>query len=210
MRTIPSLALLMLFSTAGCRVMPDDPRLRGETLYANCVACHSQDGSGNPPAGAPAIAGLPRWYVQAQLTKFRAGHRGTHPDDINGMKMRPMSLMLREDADLVGVATYVSSLPPVKRPVTLSSGDPVAGQALFAVCTACHGPTGAGNEALKAPPITQQDDWYLLGQLQKFKAGIRGANPNDASGATMRPMAMTLADDQAMRNVIAYARTLAK
>jgi hypothetical protein len=48
----------------------------------------------------------------------------------------------------------------------------------------------------------------MLTQLSNFKAGIRGAVPEDASGATMRPMAMTLADEQAMKDVIAYILTL--
>ena len=36
------------------------------------------------------------------------------------------------------------------------------------------------------------------------------AKPGDASGALMRPMSMTLPDEQAMHDVIAYIKTLAK
>ncbi|MBI2301994.1 MAG: beta-galactosidase trimerization domain-containing protein, partial [Armatimonadetes bacterium] len=35
----------------------------------------------DPSLGAPAIAGLSAWYVEAQLRKFRIGARGTHPSD---------------------------------------------------------------------------------------------------------------------------------
>jgi cytochrome c553 len=39
---------------------------------------------------------------------------------------------------------------------------------------------------------------------------VRGTNPADTSGALMRPMAQTLADEQAMKDVIAYIMTLKK
>jgi cytochrome c oxidase subunit 2 len=49
----------------------------------------------------------------------------------------------------------------------------------------------------------------MLTQLVNFRAGVRGAKAGDTSGALMRPMSMTLADEQAMRDVIAYITTLA-
>jgi cytochrome c553 len=77
-------------------------------------------------------------------------------------------------------------------------------------CVACHGNDGAGNEAMKAPAIAGASDWYLLSSLQKFKAGIRGADPADQTGAIMRAMSSTLADEQAMRDVIAHIVTLSR
>jgi cytochrome c553 len=148
--------------------------------------------------------------VEAQLHKFRTDVRGAHPDDAEGLRMRPMSRQLMNEAELTTVAAYVAGLPRAPSAKTLAGGDATAGAAAFATCTACHGPTGQGNQALNAPPLVGQADWYLLAQLKKFKAGIRGANPKDASGATMRPMAMTLADEQAMHNVLAHVATLAK
>ena len=63
---------------------------------------------------------------------------------------------------------------------------------------------------MKAPPIVQLDDSSAVAQITKFKSGIRGTNPADAEGAQMRPMAMTLVDDQAVKNVVAYIQTLKK
>ena len=51
-------------------------------------------------------------------------------------------------------------------------------------------------------------DWYMLKQIQNFKAGIRGADPRDETGRRMRPMSMVLADEQAMKDVISYILTL--
>lgn len=177
---------------------------RGEHLYQLCSQCHGERGEGNALALAPAIAGLPEWYVTRQLQGFRAGHRGQHFDDISGMRMRPMALTLKSEEDVEAAAAYVASLPVVPQEPTLEGGDAARGQALYGVCIACHGPDGAGNEALGSPPITQMNDWYMLTQLQHFKSGVRGTKPGDVNGSLMRPMAMTLADDQAMKDVIAY------
>lgn len=180
----------------------------GEALYAYCVSCHGRDGKGNADLAAPAIAGLPQWYVEGQLRKFRTGLRGAHPDDLEGLRMRPMSRTLANDRDVQAVAGYISSLPLAVVPPALSGGNAEAGKASYATCTACHGPEGLGNQQLGSPPIAHQADWYLLSQLQKFKAGHRGAVPGDVTGAQMRPMAMTLPSDQAMRDVVAYVKTL--
>ena len=45
-------------------------------------------------------------------------------------------------------------------------------------------------------------------QLKKFKAGIRGANPQDTNGNTMRAMSAIMVDEQMMKNVVAYVTTL--
>jgi cytochrome c553 len=182
---------------------------RGAALFELCVQCHGAEGEGDPLSLAPAIAGLNDWYLKTQLQKFRSGARGTHPDDLAGMRMHPMSLTLKDDADLEAVAAYVASLPPA-RPARTIEGDPQRGQALYVTCAACHGPDGGGLQALEAPAINVGSDWYLLKQLMNFKTGIRGTDPDDLTGARMRPMAMVLTDEQAMKDVIAYALTLGK
>jgi cytochrome c553 len=181
---------------------------RGEQLYQLCNQCHGERGEGSPLALAPSIAGLPEWYLLNQLKGFRAGYRGQHFDDIPGMRMRPMARTLQSEADVEAVAAYVASLPATKPESLLEGGDPARGQALYAPCIACHGPDGTGNQALGSPPVHQMSDWYMLTQLQHFKSGVRGTKPGDANGALMRPMSMTLADEQAMRDVIAYILTL--
>ena len=192
----------------GCHsTTPDSGLERGEVLYGACISCHKADGSGLDVIGAPAIAGMSPWYVERQLNKFRTGIRGSHHEDIEGMRMRPMSRTLRHEADVKAVAAYVAQLAPVAADHTLD-GDPKAGQALYAVCQTCHGAKAEGNVALNAPRLNDHDDWYMLNQLKKFKAGVRGSNPKDVTGAQMAPMASTLIDEQAMKNVIAYIQTL--
>ena len=122
--------------------------------------------------------------------------------------MRPMARSLRTDDDIAAVSEYVAGLPAQRPVAALSGGDAAKGAGAYAVCTACHGADGQGIQAMNAPGLTGLADWYLLSQLHKFKDGQRGAHEKDTTGATMRPMAMTLADEQAMLDVIAHIQTL--
>ncbi len=207
--TLAIAALVISVATSGRTSLAAAQDLaRGAAEYQLCAACHGDRGAGDESHGAPAIAGLPAWYLTAQLQKFRAGQRGYARGDDTGLQMRPMATSLHTDADVADVAAYVATLPPATPAATLP-GDAVHGQALFAPCSACHGPDGGGNEALKAPRLAGQADWYLLAQLAKFRSGARGAHKDDVTGAQMRAMASTLVDEQAMRDVVAYVRTLA-
>ncbi|MDX1555861.1 MAG: cytochrome c oxidase subunit II, partial [Xanthomonadales bacterium] len=87
------------------------------------------------------------------------------------------------------------------------AGDPVAGQALYAVCSACHGAEGEGNQAVNAPKLAGQERTYLERQLHNYKNGIRGTAEGDTLGQQMVGMAATLVDDQAVRDVVAYIGT---
>jgi len=200
--------LLAVLATACDYKVSAEATAPGQEIFQLCAQCHGPTGAGQRPLNAPSIAGLPKWYVEAQLKKFRKGARGTHWQDLAGMQMRPMSLSFHNDADLEAVAGYVASLPRPSVAPMLEGGDAEHGKLLFTPCTACHGPEAAGNEQLKAPPLRAASDWYLATQLAHFKAGIRGANPLDVEGATMRPMAATLPDEQAVKDVVAYISSM--
>lgn len=202
------LGLLAVLATACDYKVAAEPTAAGQEIFQLCVQCHGADGSGGRPYNAPSIAGLPQWYVEKQLLKFRKGVRGRHWQDVGGMQMRPMAISFHNEADLKTVAAYVATLPrPVVAP-QLEGGNAERGKTFFATCTACHGPDGAGNEAVKAPPLRQASDWYLARQIEHFRAGIRGADPADLEGAQMRPMAATLPDEQAIKDVVAYIASL--
>jgi cytochrome c oxidase subunit 2 len=200
---------------------------RAKARFAQCAPCHGQNGEGNPTQIAPAIAGLPSWYVEHQLSNFRAGIRGAHFDDLGGMRMKPMAMALpcpRVDTrdpsktiadtscegrdDVKDMAEYVSSLPTPPRMAATIAASPTAGRQLFATCAACHGPDGAGNPTMKAPPIAGAADWYVYTQLKNFKHGVRGANPKDTQGMLMAGIAKGLADDDALRNVAQFVSEL--
>jgi cytochrome c oxidase subunit 2 len=200
-------ALLVVLLATPLAGRADD---RGAALFQLCAQCHGDAAEGNPSFAAPAIAGLPLWYVQSQLRKFRTGLRGRHFDDLEGMRMRPMSLTLRSDEDVDAVAAHVAALPVAQPAATLSGGDAARGETGYAVCASCHGQKGEGSQEQSAPPLVGMSDWYLLSSMQKFKDGVRGGDLNDMTAVMMRPMAMALADQNAMKDIIAYIATFPK
>ncbi len=182
---------------------------RGDSLYETCVPCHGATGEGSLALRAPAIAGLPQWYVQAQLTKFKTDVRGAHPDDMEGHRMRPMARSLTLKNDVEDVALHVSKMKAVWQKPDFALADTAAGAVSFrTICQTCHGENAMGNQVMNAPPLANQHDWYLVAQLEKFHSGMRGANPDDITGAQMRAMSMTLADSTAMHNVVSYVKSL--
>ncbi|MGH0032734.1 MAG: c-type cytochrome [Myxococcota bacterium] len=205
--------LLAIAATVAALVLPAlaqaQDLARGEEIYGLCTQCHGTAGAGDPLSLAPSIAGKSQWYLERQLHNFKQGLRGTHPDDLGGLRMYPMSRSLRSDEDIAAVAAYVASLPVPDLEPTIE-GDAAKGQASYATCQACHGPEGAGNEALNAPRLTHTSDWYLVQALRKYQAGILGGNPGNQNAVMMRGMALSLADDQAIFDVVAYIRTLEK
>lgn len=199
--------LLILALTACARGTATAPVASGSSLYASCSSCHGAAAEGMQVFGAPRIAGMPQWYLASQITRFQSGLRGKHPDDVEGLRMRAMARQMLSDAEVQAVAAYVAGLPAATNAPTVIGADPAAGEALFAICSACHGQQGEGNETMSAPPLAGLDDWYVMRQIQKFRAGVRGTAPGDAIGPLMQGMALTVPDDQT-DDIAAYVRAL--
>ena len=72
----------------------------------------------------------------------------------------------------------------------------------FATCATCHGVNGEGNAKMHAPRIADLPPWYVKAQLEKFQNGLRGVNPTDVYGQTMRPMALQVQDVDAMAKIV--------
>ncbi len=180
---------------------------KGKARFAVCQACHGANGTGNKALNAPGIAGQEPWYLERQLKNFKGGIRGADPKDTYGMQMRPMALTLANDQAVSDMAAFLSSMPVSISSESTVKGDATAGKASYMICQTCHGPKGGGNRALNSPKLTGLQDWYIVRQLKNFKAGIRGTKSGDLFGMQMRPMAMTLANEEAINNVAAYIAT---
>ena len=178
----------------------------GRRSYEVCAGCHGFLAEGNELVGAPRLAGLPSWYVERQMRNFAAGLRGREGDD-HGLRMAPMARAARGERQLPDLLAYLATLPGKPMPPTLG-GDAAEGGRRYAVCAACHGQNGEGNEALGAPGLATLDDWYFVRQLGLYARGLRGFDRDDAFGQQMRAIAGTVNDEQAQRDVAAYARSL--
>jgi len=126
----------------------------GERIFANnCATCHGSDAKGSK--GFPNLTdadwlhgGTPE-KIEETITNGRVG------------AMPPMAAAVGTPEDVRNVANYVLSLsgPPE---------DPSAarlGKDKFAICAACHGPEGKGNQAMGAPNLT--DKVWLHGWGEK-------------------------------------------
>jgi cytochrome c oxidase subunit 2 len=150
---------------------------------------------------------IPGMQTYLWLTPTKTGRFEVLCEELCGMAHHTMrgAVVVAESGDfeswLSGHPTYADTLN--RRP-----GNAAAGQALYATCAACHGQNGEGNQALNAPKLAGQGEWYLRRQLESYQKGWRGAHESDIYGRQMAPMAMTVANEDAMKNVIAYIRTL--
>ncbi len=122
----------------------------GERLFANnCATCHGSDAHGSK--GFPNLTdtdwlwgGTPE-RINETITMGRQG------------MMPPFATAVGTAEDVRNVANYVLKLSG-------SAHNNIAaelGRPKFAVCSACHGPTGKGNPALGAPNLT--DSVWLHG-----------------------------------------------
>ena len=179
---------LLLAISFGCT--KSEGTAKGEELYGRCTNCHGENGEGKRQILAPAIAGLPAWYIENQLEKYANGWRGGHLNDVAGHRMRPMARTLVRPSDsLKLISEYVASMPP---PVQIddTGGDIENGEALFGQCTACHGAKGegmAGGEAIRANfikggkvwtvPNTQCSQTYNFAVANPWAPPLRNASP---------------------------------
>ena len=94
---------------------PDEALDFGENVYrggnmktgvAACTGCHSPSGSGNNPAGYPALGGQYASYIEKQLLAYRRGERAS---GANAKIMQGVAANL-SDKEIKAVANYISGL----------------------------------------------------------------------------------------------------
>lgn len=180
---------------------------RGAEPFKVCAGCHGFKGEGNEEVGAPKLAGQQSWYLARQIKNFRDRIRGASEADTRGHTMTQMASSLMSDEGIQDLVAYIATLPNIPATHTIE-GDVAHGQQLYATCAACHGAKAGGDPKTGAPALAGMDDWYQLVQLENFKNGVRGADPDDSHGQQMASIATLLPDEQAMKDVIAYIGTL--
>jgi|SRR5579859_323216 len=198
-------ACVVLSGLAGCAAAA--PTAPGSGDFEVCQSCHGIRGEGIQALQAPRIAGLDTAYVARQLTDFRQDRRGAAGDGTPGAQMGTIAKNMADEASMARVAVYVASLPDVPAPATVA-GNTATGRALFAGCLPCHGVNGEGGASAGAPRVAGMSDWYLLRQLEDFRAGRRGGDGAESGAAAMRAIALTLPTDESLLDVVAYIASL--
>jgi cytochrome c553 len=207
MRTIITL-LVAVLGFGSSLAFAEGTAAAGKTHYATCVACHGDQGQGNPALNAPRLNHLEPVYLAAQLQKFRGGIRGGESATATSRQMAPMAAMLTDEQAVLDVSAYAASLDSGKPAATIEGDATLGGDYYNQFCGACHGAGAVGNVALNSPRLAGSSDWYLLAQLKAFRSGERGAHPQDNTGKQMRAMALILPNDQALNDVVAYLASL--
>lgn len=165
------LAIGVTVARASDKPTPEDPGL--VVFRDRCMACHLQTGMGIREMNAPSIAGLPRWYVADQLRKFRRDQRGFHEDDDSGHLMQANAAAL-DERSIAFVGRHIENLPANEKRLTLDIRISHTSKSLYLKhCGECHGPRAEGQRGDRVPPLTNQQDWYLLRQMENFKTGKR-------------------------------------
>jgi len=186
MKKLTLLALAGLIVAGGANAAGD--ATAGQTKSATCVACHMTDGNSVNPIW-PKLAGQHYDYLVKQLSDFRAGNRS---DPTMTAMVAPLN-----DQDVLDLAAYFSSqtqAPGAANPDLVQQGEQIYTQGNpasgVAACTACHGANGLGMPQARFPRVGGQHPDYVKKQLNDFRAGVRGNDPN----GMMRDVAMKLTD----------------
>lgn len=142
----------------------------GRRLFVdNCAACHGMQAEGNQQLGAPDLVSGSWLYggdADAILASILDGRQGTMP---------PFGPALGDEG-VSNMAQYVLSLSGLPHDAASAK----AAEPQFAVCSACHGADGSGNQALGAPDLT--DDVWVYGNNvavieQTIREGRSGVMP---------------------------------
>jgi cytochrome c oxidase cbb3-type subunit 3 len=147
-------------SAAALASNPEALRIGRNLFVNNCSACHGSDGRGAP--GFPNLTdrdwlwgGTPEAIVQS-IAQGRISTMPAWRDALGG------------DSGVEDVLRYIMSLSGRDLP----AGDLASGHAKFAaICAACHGPEGRGNQQIGAPNLSDQI-WLNGGSLVSVRESI--------------------------------------
>jgi cytochrome c553 len=140
----------------------------GAVLFAQCVACHGDEGQGFSDGTSPRIAGQHFHVLVKQLVDFRRGKRWDFR-----MEQRARS-HLAGFQDIADVAFYLSAQPR-KSGGSASSGETLAkGASVYTSnCASCHGKEGEGDDVEAVPMLAGQHPAYLVRQMYDAVDGRR-------------------------------------
>ncbi|NBV29196.1 cytochrome c [bacterium] len=140
-----------------------------------CTPCHGSDGNNINPT-IPRLAGQYQSYLATQLYEFKKGEQGLRYNTL----MYPIAQALT-DKNIESLAEYYAQQKKVpsqaEKRNDLRLGERIykggIAQKNITACSACHSPTGAGNDLYKVPSLAGQHSEYISIQLKNYRDGAR-------------------------------------
>jgi cytochrome c553 len=148
--------------------------------WEGCGECHDLDGVA-PNGHFPNLAGQNTAYFLKEMDDFRTGKRGNDHGQMGVSSRETTGKVLDQ------VAAYFAALPtpPPQPPAGLDPAQAARAQLLVThggradkipACADCHGPKPKHD--FIAPCLEAQQSAYLEKELDDFKSGRRGNDPN--------------------------------
>jgi len=174
-------ALLLLGAVGGgSRGSADTIDAKGGDPWDRCGECHGLDGAGNH-IKFPRLAGQKQSYIIKELFDFRRGRRKN-----DGGQMQQTATEV-DEADIPRVAAwFASQTPPWPKPTIEAEPDlaraeqlALRGEPGIPACLSCHSAASLRllDHAADAPRLAGQRDYYIAKELNDFRAGRRGNDP---------------------------------
>jgi len=180
-----------LLALVAAPVMAQGDADRGQSRARACVGCHAPDGSGNPAAGFPRLAGLNEAYLAKQMHDYKDGTRA------NPMMRNIVRNM--DDETIQDVAAYYAALSVPEIRISdydeemLALGKQLAykgdHEKRIPSCASCHGPENMG-DGEHFPAIAGQHANYLSNELKAWQAGTRSNDPIGIMGMIAERMSV--------------------
>jgi len=203
-KAIAVMAVSILFSGAiGLSQAAGNARA-GKTKSASCAGCHGDNGNSIAPM-FPRMAGQHASYLGKQLSDFKNHSRADQA-------MEAMAAPLSEQ-DIEDISAFYATQKikfenkagdrylDADKEVQVSEELSNAGKTLYLsgntetgvpACTACHGPTGAGNAPAGFPALKGQFGAYIAKTLNDYKTGARSNDPE----AMMQTIAKRMTENE--------------
>lgn len=157
---------VILNCTSIAAIAAEADAVRGEKLSQTCLGCHGAPGLRNPgPVYAiPMVGGQHPEYIISALQAYKAKTRshGT-------MQAQAANL---SDQDMADIAAFFSSMEGNSRPSSVNQTLAQQGKQEAAICAACHGGTGDGENVIY-PKLAGQYESYLIHSLKSYRSGER-------------------------------------
>lgn len=161
----------------------------GESKVVVCGACHGATGN-STVAENPKLAGQNARYLLKQLQDIKSGARN--------VALMTGLLNNSSDQDLQDIAAFYAAQEKTlegANPELVELGESVYRSGVeslnVAACSACHSPTGQGNDQAGFPALGGQHAAYTANQLKAFRSGARA---NDGNAMPMRIVSERLTD----------------